>query len=51
MGMRLALVLGPDEAALGTVTIKDLRSGVQQSVPRQGAAQAVRKLLESPLPS
>jgi histidyl-tRNA synthetase len=51
MGIRLAVVLGPDEAANGTVTIKDLASGTQQTVDRAQAAQTVRKVLESPVGS
>jgi histidyl-tRNA synthetase len=28
--------MGPDEAAKGLVTVKDLRSGAQVSLPRSG---------------
>jgi histidyl-tRNA synthetase len=45
MGMRISLVVGPDEAAAGMVTLKDLASGEQQSVPRAQVAEAVRKIL------
>jgi len=48
MGMRLALVLGPEEAAQGQITLKDLQSGSQNTLPRQQAEEAIRKLLESP---
>ncbi|MEW5871679.1 MAG: histidine--tRNA ligase [Chloroflexota bacterium] len=48
MGMRLALVLGPDEQAQGLVAIKDLRSGEQQTVPQVGAAKAIREILARP---
>ncbi len=34
MKIRVAIVLGPDEAANGQVTIKDLASGTQQTVDR-----------------
>ena len=51
MKIRVAIVLGPDEAANGQVTIKDLASGTQQTVDRAQAAQTVRKVLESPVGS
>jgi len=47
MGMRVALVVGPDEAATGVVTVKDLASGTQQTISREQAAEAIRKILES----
>jgi histidyl-tRNA synthetase len=47
MGMRLALVLGPDELANETVAIKDLSSGVQQNIPIAEIEKAVRELLAS----
>jgi histidyl-tRNA synthetase len=46
MGMRLALVLGPDEQAQGTVAIKDLLSGEQRQMPRSEMLAAVRSLIE-----
>lgn len=51
MGMRVALVLGPDEAAQDQVTLKDLRDGSQQTLPRRAVAETIRKLLESAPPS
>jgi histidyl-tRNA synthetase len=45
---RLALVLGPDEAASNQVTVKDLSSGVQQTVARAVIAAVCRRLLEAP---
>ena len=48
IGIRLALVVGPDEIAIGQVTVKDLRTGSQQPVPRQELLQTIHKLLESP---
>ena len=51
MGIRLAVVLGPDEIANGKVAIKELSSGSQQTVLRQEAAQTIRKLLDSAPPS
>jgi histidyl-tRNA synthetase len=47
MGARVAVVMGPDEAAAGNVTIKDLKSGTQQIVARLGATAAIRKILEA----
>jgi histidyl-tRNA synthetase len=47
---RLALVLGPDEARAGQVTLKDLATGVQQSVDRGHVAGACREALEAPRP-
>ncbi len=46
MGMRVVLVCGPDEAAAGQVTIKDLQSGTQNQVPRPEAARLIREILE-----
>jgi len=48
IGARVAVVLGPDEQARGEVTVKDLRSRVQQAVPRQDAGQVIRELLDTP---
>ena len=47
MGMRLALVLGPDELAAGKVAIKDLKTGVQTAVGRADVVQAVRQALSA----
>jgi histidyl-tRNA synthetase len=47
-GARLALVVGPDEAAGGTVAIKDLRAagdGSQESVSRADVIEAVKARL------
>ncbi len=35
MGIRFVLVLGPDEAEQGAVTLKDLLQGTQETLPRQ----------------
>ncbi len=48
MAARLALVIGPDEAAQDQVTLKDLASGSQQTVAQADAVEAVRRILESP---
>ncbi len=47
MGMRAVLVCGPDEAAAGQVTLKDLTNGTQSQVKRAEAAASIRKILES----
>jgi histidyl-tRNA synthetase len=36
-------ILGPDEAAANSITLKDLRSKAQQRVPQSEAAQVVRR--------
>lgn len=51
MGMRVAVVLGPDEQAQNTAAIKDLRSGDQQVVAQGEAAKLIREILESQSPS
>ena len=48
MGMRVILVVGPDEAAAGKVTVKNLASGAQETVARAQAAKVVREILERP---
>lgn len=47
MGMRLALVLGPDEIRDGTVAVKDLQTGAQEKLPRQNLAESIKYLLEN----
>ncbi|RPH57071.1 MAG: hypothetical protein EHM81_12140 [Chloroflexi bacterium] len=47
MGIRMALVIGPDEAAAGKVTVKDLKNGTQETVLRADVEKTVRKILES----
>jgi histidyl-tRNA synthetase len=47
LGMRVAVVIGPDEAANGLVAIKDLGAGAQQTVARGEAVRAIQKLLDS----
>jgi histidyl-tRNA synthetase len=48
-GARLAIIVGPDEAATGTAGIKDLlRGGAQESVPQTGLVKEVRRRLEPP---
>lgn len=45
MGMKAAVVCGPDELAAGQVAVKDLRSGAQRVVPRSAAADVIREIL------
>lgn len=49
MGMKIVLVIGPDEATAGTVTVKDLSSSAQQTVARAEVAKMVQKILERPV--
>ena len=44
MKMKVALVLGPDEAANGQVAVKNLLSGEQVIVPQEAAAEVIRKI-------
>lgn len=45
MGIRLAVILGPDEIASDRVTIKDLQRGEQVTVSRSEAAEKIRAML------
>lgn len=45
MGIRVAVVLGPEEAAAGQVTLKDLKTGQQQTLNRAQAAAGIRQIL------
>ncbi len=47
MGMRVVLVIGPDEAKEGKVTVKNLGSGTQETIARNKVKEAVNKILES----
>jgi histidyl-tRNA synthetase len=42
-GARFALILGPDEIAQGTVTIKDLSDATQRNVPRERLVEELGK--------
>jgi histidyl-tRNA synthetase len=48
VGIRLAVVLGPDEKKSGRVSIKNLGSGEQFAVARSEAAKVLQDLLEKP---
>jgi len=45
-GIPVVAILGPDELEMGTVAIKDLRSGDQESVARDGLVKYLKPLLE-----
>jgi histidyl-tRNA synthetase len=44
---RATLIVGGDELARGEVTVRDMRSGDQQAVPRAGAVGAARALVDA----
>jgi histidyl-tRNA synthetase len=43
LGMKLALIVGPDEEAAGVVTIKDLAARTQTTVKREELAEMLKK--------
>ncbi len=47
-GARVALVVGPEEAAAGTVLVRDLQGGEQRAFPRAEIVVAVRNALGRP---
>ena len=47
MGMRVVLVLGPDEAAAGKVTLKNLADGTQETIARVELNESIKRILES----
>jgi histidyl-tRNA synthetase len=51
MDIRFVVIIGPDEAANGLVTIKDLKAHSQQTAPRIQAAETIQKMLATALPS
>jgi histidyl-tRNA synthetase len=48
MGIRVVTVIGPDEAAIGKVTVKNLADGTQETVERAQVAKNIAKILEIP---
>jgi histidyl-tRNA synthetase len=44
---RVTLIVGGDELARGEVTVRDMRSGEQQAVPRAEAVRAAQGLIEA----
>ena len=51
MKIKLAIIIGPDELAKNTISIKDLRTGEQYSTPRIESYQFINKLLDNHLAS
>jgi histidyl-tRNA synthetase len=47
MGMNAVVVIGPDEAVAGKVTLKNLKDGTQEVLPREKVVDAVKRILES----
>jgi histidyl-tRNA synthetase len=47
VGARVAVILGPDEIAAATATVRNLVSGEQQSVSRDEAATLAREIIEA----
>ena len=43
---RAAVIIGGDEVAAGTVTVKDLAKGTQVTVPAADLASKIRQLLD-----
>lgn len=50
-GVKIAVLLGPDEISNNEVTLKDLSTGEQQKVPRARTAAMLTKMLENTHPS
>ena len=48
--MPVVVVIGPDEAANGQVTIKDLCSGTQQTLLRSKGPAVIKDVLDSHRP-
>ena len=44
-GARFCLIVGPDEAAAGTVVVKDMDSGEQQAMPQSSVVEHLASLL------
>lgn len=44
-GAKVAVLLGPDEIESGKVTLKDLSSGEQESIPRSQSADRIKQML------
>jgi histidyl-tRNA synthetase len=49
MGMRVAVVIGPDELAQGNAALKDLRTGEQETVSRGEIAASIQRLIKNNL--
>jgi histidyl-tRNA synthetase len=51
LGVRVVIILGPDEIEQGIVTVRDMASREQSKVPASEAAAAVARFLDPPTPS
>lgn len=49
LGARIALIVGPDEQNNHTVTIKELKAGIQQTINQSELLSTIRSILEKPL--
>jgi len=45
MGMKIAIIIGPDEQAKNQAAVKDLRTGQQETVPFDKATKTVQQML------
>ena len=45
--MEIALIIGQKEALDGTVIVKNMSSGVQETVPREKLTALVKKILKN----
>jgi histidyl-tRNA synthetase len=46
-GIRVVVVIGPDEAANGQATVKNLQAGTQETLPQAQVSAAIRAILTS----
>jgi histidyl-tRNA synthetase len=47
MGVRVAIILGPNEIEKNEIAIKDLQSGQQLSVPRVELVNTIKRILNT----
>jgi histidyl-tRNA synthetase len=47
MGMGVAIVVGPDEISAGTITLKNLKDGTQETIIRSKMVDSIKHILES----
>ncbi|MCK4724714.1 MAG: hypothetical protein KAT29_02880, partial [Anaerolineales bacterium] len=50
-GIKVAVLLGPDELANQSLTLKDLTTGNQQTIARSDSAKKIAQMLENTDPS
>lgn len=51
IGIEIAVVLGPDEISKDSITLKDLRTGKQQIIPKSEATVIIKQMLDNRVPS